>query len=116
MWQDQFNLHGKGGTPVEIRLLLSSLEASERACSQERPTASCYKKALHSKNKVTKQPGTDTMARAPKKVRTEKHCNLCKKHGGTYTTLVKKDGTEKIRFLHRQERWKETQSTQCENV
>ncbi len=42
---------------------------------------------------------------SPKKVRTEKHCNLCKKHGGAYTThntrdccRFEKDGTEKVDF------------------
>jgi hypothetical protein len=41
----------------------------------------------------------------PKKVRFEKHCNLCKKHGGAYTThntrecrRFKKDGKEKPDF------------------
>jgi hypothetical protein len=41
----------------------------------------------------------------PKKVRFEKHCNLCKKHGGTYTThnlcdccKSKKERKEKSNF------------------
>jgi hypothetical protein len=33
MWQDQFNLHEKGGTSVDMCLLLLSLEAIERVCS-----------------------------------------------------------------------------------
>jgi hypothetical protein len=40
-----------------------------------------------------------------KKVRAEKHCDLCKKHGGAYTThntrdccRFEKDGTEKADF------------------
>ncbi len=36
--------------------------------------------------KGKKRPGTDSMARVPKKVRFEKNCDLCKKHGGAYTT------------------------------
>ncbi len=32
-----------------------------------------------------KQPGTESMIRVPKKACTEKHCNLCKKHGGVHT-------------------------------
>jgi hypothetical protein len=45
------------------------------------------------------------MARVPKKVRFEKHCNLCKKHGGAHTThstsdccRFEKDGKEKSSF------------------
>ncbi len=48
--------------------------------------------------------GTES-PRVPKKVRTEKQCNLCKKHGGAYRThntrdcrRFKKDGTEKADF------------------
>ena len=107
-WQDQFNLHKKGGTPVDMRSLLLSLEAIERVCGQERsdkPNASCNEKASHSEKKGTKQPGTDHTPRVPRKARTEKHCNLCKKHWGMYTThntrdcrRFKKDGTEKSTF------------------
>jgi hypothetical protein len=59
---------------------------------------------LHSKKKGTKQPGTES-TRVPKKVRTKKRCDLCKKHGGAYTThntcnchRFEKDGTEKSDF------------------
>jgi hypothetical protein len=45
------------------------------------------------------------MARVPRKVRFEKHCNLCKRHGGAYTMhntheccRFKKDGKEKSKF------------------
>ena len=45
------------------------------------------------------------MVRVPKKVRLEKHCNLCKKHGGAHTThnthdchRFEKDGKEKSSF------------------
>ncbi len=51
-----------------------------------------------------KRPGTENL-RVPKKVRTEKHCDLCKKHGGAYTThntrdcrRFEKDGMEKANF------------------
>jgi len=78
MWQDQSNLHKKGGTPVDMRLLLLSLEATERVygqeisnksnafrdekashsekCGQERSNksvASCDKKPSHSNEKGT---------------------------------------------------------------
>ncbi len=61
---------------------------------------------LHkARKKGTKQPGTEATARVPKKACTEKHCNHCKKHGGTYMRhnthdyrWFKKDGMEKSNF------------------
>jgi hypothetical protein len=41
--------------------------------------------------KGKKCPGTNSMARVPKKVCFEKHCNLCKKHGGAHTTYNTRD-------------------------
>jgi hypothetical protein len=35
-WQDHFNLHEKGMTPVDMHLLLTSLEAIEYVCTQEK--------------------------------------------------------------------------------
>jgi hypothetical protein len=106
-WQDQYNLHKKGGTPVDMRSLLQSLKAIERVRGQERSdksNPSCDEKPLHSEKKGTERPGTES-PRVPKKVRTEKHCNLCKTHGGAYTThntcdcrRYEKDGTEKSDF------------------
>jgi hypothetical protein len=55
-----------------------------------------------------KLPGTNSTVRVPKKVcfeKFEKHCKLCKKHGGTHTMhntrdccRFEKDGTEKSSF------------------
>jgi hypothetical protein len=52
-----------------------------------------------------KHPGTKARMRVPKKVCFEKHCNLCKKHGGAYTMhntcecrRFDKDGKEKSDF------------------
>jgi hypothetical protein len=56
-WQDQYNLHKKGGTPVDMRLLLLSLKAIKRVCGREgsnKSNPSCNKKALHSEKKGTK--------------------------------------------------------------
>jgi hypothetical protein len=107
-WQDQYNLHEKGGTPVDMRSLLLSLKAIDCVCGQERsdkPNTSYDKKASHSEKKGTKRPGTDHSPRVPKKVPTEKHCNLWKKHGGVCTMhntrncrRFEKDGTEKSDF------------------
>ncbi len=106
-WQDQYNLHEKGGAPTNMRSLLQSLKAIERVCGQEGSNKSnpyCDEKPSHSKKKGTKRPGTESL-KVPKKVRTEKHCDLCKKHGGVYTTHntcdcrhFEKDGTEKADF------------------
>jgi len=106
-WQDQYNLHEKGGAPTDLRSLLQSLEAIECVCGQEgssKSNPSHDEKPSHSKKKGTKRPGTES-PRVPKKARTEKHCNLCKKHGGTHTThntrdchRFEKDGTEKADF------------------
>jgi hypothetical protein len=106
-WQDQYNLHKKDGAPVDMRLLLQSLEAIERVCGREgsnKSNSSRNEKPSHSEKKGMKQPGTKS-PRVPKKVRNKKHCNLCKKHGGAYTThntrncrCFEKDGTEKSNF------------------
>ncbi len=34
-WQDQYNLHKKGGTPVDMRSFLLSLKAIKRVCGRE---------------------------------------------------------------------------------
>ena len=55
--QDQYNLHKKGGTPVDMCSLPLSLKVIKRVCGQERSkkiNASCNEKALHSKKKGTK--------------------------------------------------------------
>jgi hypothetical protein len=68
-WQDQYNLHKKGGTPVDMRSLLLSLEAIERVCGRKgskKSNPSRDEKSSHSKKKSTKQPGTDS-PRVPKK-------------------------------------------------
>jgi hypothetical protein len=91
-----------------MRLLLRSLEAIEHLCGQERSkksNPSRGEKPLHGEKEGTKRPGTDHSPRVPKKIRTKKHCDLCKKHGGAYTThntrncrCFEKDGMEKSDF------------------
>jgi hypothetical protein len=71
-WQDQYNLHEKGMMPLDMRLLLTSLEAIERVCTQEKFSAQSKKAPAKGKN-GKKQPGTKPTARAPKKACTEKH-------------------------------------------
>jgi hypothetical protein len=43
-------------------------------------------KSSNKGKKGKKHPGTNSMVRVPRKVRFEKHCDLCKKHGGAHTT------------------------------
>jgi hypothetical protein len=107
-WQDQYNMNEKGMTLMDVCLLLTLLEAIKCICAYEKGKLDSYKKSEKSSNKGKKGkkcPGTNSMARVPKKVRFEKHCNLCKKHGGVYTThntcdccRFEKDGKEKSDF------------------
>jgi hypothetical protein len=107
-WQDQYNMNKKGMMPMDMRLLLTLLEAIEPVCTYEKGRSDSYKKSEKSSNKGEKgekRPGTIFLARVPKKVRFEKHCNLCKKHGGAHTThntrdccRFEKDGKEKSNF------------------
>ncbi len=72
---------------------------------QEKSNAQSGKKASNKGKKGNKQPGTESMIRVPKKACTKKHCNLCKKHGGTHTMhntrdscKYEKDEMEKASF------------------
>jgi hypothetical protein len=104
-WQDQYNMNKKGMMPMDMRLLLTLLEAIKRVCTYKKGKSESSKKSSHKGKKGKKCPGTDSMVRVPKKVQFEKHCNLCKKHGGTYTMnntrdcrRFEKDGKEKSDF------------------
>jgi hypothetical protein len=62
-------------------------------------------KSSHKSKKGKKLPGTKATVRVPTKVHFEKHCDLCKTHGGTYTMhntcecrRFEKDGKEKPFF------------------
>jgi hypothetical protein len=111
MWQDQYNLNEKGMMPLDMPLLLTSLEAIERICTCEKGKLDNFEKFDKSSNKGEKgkkRPGTNSTVWVPKKVRFEKfekHCELCKKHGGAHTThntcdcrRLEKDGKEKSNF------------------
>ncbi len=104
-WQDQYNMNKKGMMPMDMRLLLTSLEAIERVCTYKKGKSESSEKSSHKSKKGKKHPGTEATIRVPKKVCFEKHCNLCKKHGGTYTThntceccRFEKNGKEKSDF------------------
>jgi hypothetical protein len=80
----------------------------ERVCTYEKGKLDSFEKSNKSSNKGKKgkkHPGTNSTARVPKKVRFEKHCDLCKKHGGAHTMhntrdcrRFEKDGKEKSSF------------------
>jgi hypothetical protein len=88
-WQDQYNMNEKGMTPMDMCLLLTLLEAIECICTHEKgklDNNEKSKKSSYKGKKGKKRPGSNSMVRVPRKVRFEKRCNLCKKHGGTHTT------------------------------
>ncbi len=91
--------------PMDMRSLLTLLEVIKRICTYEKGKSESSKKSSHKSKKGKKPPGTKATVRVPKKVCFEKHCNLCKKHGGAYTThntcdccRFEKDGKEKSDF------------------
>ncbi len=90
---------------MDMCLLLTLLEAIECVCIYEKGKLESSEKSSNKGEKGRKHPGTNSMARVPQKVHFEKKCNLCKKHGGTYTTHnthdchgFEKDGKEKSDF------------------
>jgi hypothetical protein len=84
-WQDQHNMNKKGMMLMDMHSLLTLLEAIKCICTYKKGKSESSKKSSKKDKKGKKHPGTNSMARVPKKVRFEKHCNLCKKHGGAYT-------------------------------
>jgi hypothetical protein len=104
-WQDQNNHNEKGMTPMDMHSLLMSLKAIKRVCTHKKAKLESSKIASHMVEKGKKHPCTESTARVPKKVCFEKHCNLCKRHGGTYIMhnthdcrRFEKDGKEKSKF------------------
>ncbi len=68
-WQDQYNLNEKGMMPMDMRTLLTLLEAIECVCTHEKgkPDEKSEKSFFNGK-KGKKWPGTDPTAHIPKKV------------------------------------------------
>jgi hypothetical protein len=108
LWQDQYNMNKKGMTPMDMCLVLTSLEAIECICTHEKGKPDNNEKSDKSSykgEKGKKHPSTISTVRVPKKVQFEKHRNLCKKHGGAHTTHTthecckyEKDRAEKSSF------------------
>jgi hypothetical protein len=66
-WQDQYNMNKKGMTPMDMRLLLTLLEAIKCICTYEKVKLES-KKSSNKGKKGKKCPGTNSTARVPKKV------------------------------------------------
>ncbi len=90
-WQDQYNLQEEGMTPMDMRTLQASLKAIEHVCTHKKAHVPSGEKASHKNKAGAKRPSTGATMRVPKKVRFEKSCKLCKKHGGAHTTHATKD-------------------------
>jgi hypothetical protein len=77
-WQDQYNLNKKGMTPLDMRTLLTSLEAIERVCTHKKgKQEEKSEKSSFNGKKGKKRPGTDPTAQVPKKFHFTKNCDLC---------------------------------------
>jgi hypothetical protein len=88
-----------------MRSLLISFEAIECVCTYKKGKLESSKKSSFKSKKWKNNPGTKATIRVQKKVCFEKHCNLCKKYGGSYTMhntrechRYEKDGKEKSNF------------------
>jgi hypothetical protein len=78
-WQDQYNMNKKGTMPMDMCLLLMSLEVIERVCTHKKGKPDNLEKSDKSSDKGKKgkeHPGTNPTVRVHKKVQFEKHCNL----------------------------------------
>ncbi len=103
---------------MDMHLLLQCFEAIERVCTQKRKNAQSNEKAPTKNEKENKRSGAESTYKNPKKTRTEKHWDLRKKHGGTYTThntqecrRYKKNGNEKSDFQATKKGAKKTKPT-----
>jgi hypothetical protein len=76
---------------MDMHLLLTLLEAIEHFCTYKKGNLESSEKSSHKSEKGKKHPGTKATVRVLKKVCFEKHCDLCKKYGGAYTTHNTRD-------------------------
>ncbi len=67
-WQDQNNMNKKGMTPMDMRLLLTLLEAIKHVCTYEKGKPESSEKSSKKGKKRKKCPGTKSTARVSKKV------------------------------------------------
>jgi hypothetical protein len=91
---------------MDMHSLQASLKAIEHMCTPKKAHVQFGKKAFHKNEAGAKRPSNGATKQAPKKVRFERSCELCKKHGGPHTTthatkdcrMYKKDGTVRANF------------------
>jgi hypothetical protein len=107
-WQDQYDLT-QDSLPQSVRKLLGVLENVEKVVAnsdaKERSKEKGTEKATGKREKGKRKNTGSSEYRIPKKVRFEKGCALCQKHGGAHTThntgecrKYEKDGTPKKSF------------------
>ena len=107
-WQDQYDLT-QDSLPQSVRKLLGVLENVEKVVSnsdaKEKAARESSEKATGKRDKGKRKGTGSHEVRVPKKVRVEKSCALCQKHGGAHTThntgecrKYEKDGTLKKSF------------------
>ena len=102
-WQDQFNLT-QGIIPQSLRNTIDTLETIEQFQESSKPPGIPKGDGKKGSN-GNKRKRNFKDERVPKKNRTGKHCELCKKHGGAHMThntadckRYSKDGSEKKGF------------------
>jgi hypothetical protein len=107
-WQDQYDLNQEA-LPTSVRKLLVVLENIEQIVvnsnAKEKMTKENTEKATGKSKKGKSKGSSSNDYHIPKKVRFEKSCALCQKHGGAHTThntgechKYEKDGTLKNGF------------------
>jgi hypothetical protein len=100
-WQDQYNMTEKGMTPMDMRSLLTSLEAIEHVYTYEEGKLDNFEKSDKSSNtgeKETKRPSTESTVRVPKKIDLRSIANSARSMGAHIprTTLVIALGSRKM--------------------
>jgi hypothetical protein len=90
-WQDQYDLT-QDSLPQSVRKLLGVLENVEKVVvnsnAKEKAARESSKKTTGKRNKGKRKGTGSHEVRVPKKVRVEKSCALCQKHGGAHTTHI----------------------------
>ncbi len=111
-WQDQYDLNQEV-LPTSVRQLLVVLENIEKIIvnsnAKDKTSKENTEKATRKREKGKRKGSSSNDYHIPKKVRVEKSCTLCQKHGGRHTThntgechKYEKDGTLKKVSVERQ--------------
>ncbi len=81
-WQDQYNMNKKGMTPIDMRSLLTLVEAIKHVCTYKKAKPESYEKASNKGKKGKKSPCSNSTARVPKKVHFEAFLQLVQEAWG----------------------------------